>query len=104
MFNGVKFLMNDEMDNVLKDRTDFRKRLALIAELRMDNGAHSVNALQYLAENDFVYQVRIAAWQALDEIGVTCKKPVERPAYAILLEKVLERVKRVCRFLSDLYF
>lgn len=96
--------MSDEMDSVLKDKTDFRKRLALIAALRIDNGAYSVSALQYLAEKDFVYQVRIAAWQALCEKGVACKKPVERSGYVIVLENVLVRVKRACRFLADFYF
>lgn len=98
--------MSNEMDNVLKDKTDFRKRLALIAELRIDDGAHSVSALQYLAEKDFVYQVRIAAWQALCEKGIACKKPVERPACVVVLEKVLEwvlvQVRRVFQFLADL--
>ncbi|WP_455810648.1 hypothetical protein [Pseudomonas graminis] len=92
------------MDDRLQDKTDFRRRLTLITELRNDNSARSISALQYLAEKDFVYEVRIAAWQALEEKGVVCRKPVERPGHVIVLENVLERVKRVCRFLAGFYF
>ncbi|MFK8257386.1 hypothetical protein ACFL9S_06315 [Erwinia sp. AnSW2-5] len=45
----------NNMDDRLQDKTDFRRRFTLVAELRNDNSARSISALQYLAEKDFVY-------------------------------------------------
>ncbi|EIC86186.1 hypothetical protein [Serratia sp. M24T3] len=57
------------------DKTDFRIRLNLIKELRQFPNALSQGLLLSMLQNDFVFSVRLAAWQALDEMGIEQKKP-----------------------------
>ena len=87
-------MQQDEVAALLHDKSDFQKRLKLIGVLKGHTDSHSEEALQYLAKHDFVYQVRLAAWQALRDQGVACDKPLERPRYAIFLEKCLDNLGR----------
>ena len=96
-------MTDDELDILLKDKTDFNKRLRLIAGLYGRDDERSVLALKHLAEHDFVYIVRLSAWQALQAKGILIPEPVERPRYAILLERFLERAKRICQKVGDFY-
>jgi hypothetical protein len=57
------------------DKTDFRIRLKLVKELRQFPGETSQNLLLSMLQNDFVFSVRLAAWQALDEMGIQQTKP-----------------------------
>lgn len=57
------------------DKTDFRIRLKLIQELRQFPNETSQSLLVYMLQNDFVFSVRLAAWQVLDEMGIEHKKP-----------------------------
>ncbi|NIF21689.1 hypothetical protein [Candidatus Pantoea multigeneris] len=82
-------MQQDEVAALLKDKSDFQKRLKLIGVLKGRTDSHSEEALQYLVKHDFVFKVRLAAWQALSDRGVTCDKPVERARYVIFLEKRL---------------
>lgn len=56
-----------------QDKTDFRIRLKLIAELRQFPGEQSQQMLLSILQNDFVFSVRLAAWEALDAVGVVQK-------------------------------
>lgn len=94
-------MTDDEIDILLRDKTDFRKRLGLIVSLRSCDDERSIQALKHLAQHDFVYSVRLSAWQALQAKGIVFQKPVERQRYAILLETFLRRSKRICQKLSD---
>ena len=96
-------MTDDELDILLKDKTDFNKRLRLIASLYGCEDERSVPALKYLAKHDFVYVVRRSAWQALQAKGILIPEPIERPRYAILLERFLERAKRICQKVGDFY-
>ena len=58
-----------------QDKTDFRIRLKLIDQLRQSPGEQSQQLLMTILQNDFVFSVRLAAWQALGEMGVVQKKP-----------------------------
>ncbi|HGM6860806.1 TPA: hypothetical protein ACKQDZ_002139 [Serratia rubidaea] len=58
-----------------RDKTDYRKRLALIAQLRQQPSDGGRAILQRMLQEDFVLSVRQAAWQALHEQGVSCKRP-----------------------------
>lgn|GEM_PF-503620 len=57
------------------DKTDFRIRLNLINELRQFPNQSSQDLLESMLLNDFVFSVRLAAWQALDDRGIEHKKP-----------------------------
>lgn len=94
-------MTDDEVDRLLKDKTDFNKRLRLIASLYSCEDERSLLALKYLAQHDFVYVVRRSAWQALQAKGIPFAEPVERPRYAILLERFLERSKRIGQKMVD---
>lgn len=54
-------MRSDEVETILKDKSDFQKRLKLIADMKERSDVHSLKALQHLAKNDFVYQVRLDA-------------------------------------------
>jgi len=90
-----------ELDILLKDKTDFNKRLRLVASLSRCEDERSVLALKHLAQHDFVYVVRLSAWQALQAKGIIIPEPVERPRYAILLERSLARANRICQKVFD---
>lgn len=94
-------MTDDELDILLKDKTDFNKRLRLIANLYSCEDERSVLALKHLAQHDVVYAVRLSAWQALQAKGILYPKPVERPRYAIMLESFLERSKRIGQKVLD---
>lgn len=94
-------MTDDELNRLIRDKTDFRKRLGLIVSLRSRDDERSLEALKHLAQHDFVYNVRLSAWQALQVKGIVLPKPVERPRYAILLERFLRRCKYICQKLSD---
>ncbi len=94
-------MTDDELGILLKDKTDFNKRLRLIASLYSCEDERSVLALKHLAKHDFVYVVRRSAWQALQAKGILIPEPVERPRYVILLERFLERAKRICQKVGD---
>lgn len=95
-------MRSDEVETILKDKSDFQKRLKLIADLKERSDEHSIKALQHLAKNDFVYQVRLDAWQTLSQKGITCVKPVARPRYAVLMEKFIQKLRRLGMWLFDL--
>ncbi|ORM57821.1 hypothetical protein HA45_26670 [Pantoea rodasii] len=86
----------------MKDKTDFNKRLKLIAVLKAQESDHSIKALQYLLNHDVVYKVRLAAWQVLNEKDVQCTEPVTRPRYAVVLEKTIGKLKRLGVWLMDI--
>ncbi|MGK3130820.1 hypothetical protein ACCW76_16620 [Pantoea sp. C8B4] len=92
----------EEIDILMKDKTDFNKRLKLIAVLKEQKSDHSLEALQYLLNHDVVYKVRLAAWRALNERGVQCTEPVARPRYAVVLEKTIDKLKRFGVWLMDI--
>lgn len=92
----------DEVETILKDKTDFHKRLNLIKEIKTCADPRSIEALQYSAKNDYVFQVRLAAWNALTERGINCVKPVARPRYAVVLETTIERIQRYGKWLMDI--
>jgi len=92
----------EEIDILMKDKTDFNKRLKLIAVLKEQKSDRSIDALHYLLKNDVVYKVRLTAWQVLNEKGVQCSEPVARPRYAVVLEKTLARLKRFGVWLMDI--
>jgi len=92
----------EEIDILMKDKTDFNKRLKLIAVLKAQESDHSIQALQYLLNHDVVYKVRLAAWQVLNEKGVPCTEPVTRPRYAVVLEKTIGKLKRFGVWLMDI--
>lgn len=94
-------MTDEELDILLKDKTDFNKRLRLIANLYSCEDERSVLALKHLAKHDFVYVVRLSAWHALQAKGILVPEPVERPRYAILLERFLARSKRICQKVFD---
>lgn len=96
-------MTDNELDSLLKDKTDFRKRQELIERLRNCESERSVLALKYLAQHDFVYAVRIAAWQELEAKGIMFPKPVERQRHVILLERFLEQSKRIWQKLADFF-
>ena len=85
----------EEIDILMKDKTDFNKRLKLIAVLKAQESDHSIQALQYLLNHDVVYKVRLEAWQVLNEKGVQCTEPVARPRYAVVLETTYGKLNRV---------
>ncbi|MGY5957123.1 hypothetical protein ACUY4R_001734 [Kosakonia sp. BK9b] len=98
---GALTVTDDDLNTLLKDKTDYRKRLHLVTLLRGEESARSSAALVYLAQHDFVYQVRIAAWRVAQERNIACTMPQPRPRYAIMLEKTLERVKRLFKAAAD---
>lgn len=65
------------------DKTDFRIRLNLINELRQFPNQSSQDLLESMLLNDFVFSVRLAAWQALDDRGIEHKKTANyaRPSF-----------------------
>ncbi|MFZ4833839.1 hypothetical protein [Rouxiella sp. Mn2063] len=85
-----------------RDKTDYRKRLTLIEELRQVPGKESQTILLQMKEKDFVFSVRVAAWQALSEQGVVCPQPKEKSTFVVYLEKVSRTIKRVLKFLYGL--
>lgn len=93
-------MTDDELDKLLRDKTDFRKRLGLIVSLCNCEEKRSILALKHLAQHDFVYEVRLSAWRVLQAKGIAFPQPVERPRYVILLERILDRSK--CIFLKVL--
>ncbi|WP_084934925.1 hypothetical protein [Pantoea rwandensis] len=95
-------MQSEEIDILMKDKTDFHKRLKLIAALKERTDGQSIEALQYLLKHDGVYKVRLAAWKVLSEKGVQCAEPVARPAYAIFLEKSIRKLKRFGVWLVDI--
>jgi len=95
-------VQSEEIDILMKDKTDFRKRLMLIAALKARKDGHSIEALQFLLKHDGVYKVRLTAWRALSEKGVQCAEPVVRPAYAIFLKRSIRKLKRFGVWLVDI--
>lgn len=93
-----------ELMALVKDKTDFRKRLALIEALRVNPRPGGAEALRYLAENDFVYEVRLAAWSAAAEQGIALKKPLARPRYALFTERLIARIKKIFSYLGECYY
>jgi len=76
--------------------------LTLIEKLRQVPGKESQAILQQMKENDFVFSVRLAAWQALSEQGIVCPQPKEKSTFVVYLEKISRPIKRVLQFLYDL--
>ncbi|EMM0380519.1 hypothetical protein RI820_003091 [Pluralibacter gergoviae] len=93
-----------ELMALVKDKTDFRKRLALIESLRVTPRPGSAEALRYLACHDFVYEVRLAAWSAAVQQGIALKKPLARPRYALFTERLIARIKKICAYLGECYY
>jgi len=65
-------------------------------------GKESQAILQQMKEKDFVFSVRLAAWQALSEQGIDSPQPKEKSTFVVYLEKVSRLIKRVLKFLYDL--
>ena len=83
-----------------RDKTDYRKRLALIAQLRQQPSDGGRAILQRMLQEDFVLSVRQAAWQALHEQGVSCKRPkAPKPVPLLPPER---RCRRVLAAIYDL--
>jgi len=86
------------------DKSDYRKRLDLIARLQQEQSARSTEALVTLAKEDFVFAVRHAAWEALSERGVALKEPRLRSRFADWLESVLHRIGRFFSVITDYWW
>lgn len=97
-------MTDEELTRLVHDKSDYRKRLDLIACLQQEQSARSTQALVTLAKEDFVFAVRHAAWEALSERGVALKEPVLRSRYADWLERAIDKTARVIRFLGDFYW
>lgn len=97
-------MTDEELTRLVHDKSDYRKRLDLIACLRQEQSARSTQALVTLAKEDFVFAVRHAAWETLSERGVALKEPVLRSRYADWLERAIDKTARVIRFLGDFYW
>ena len=92
-----------ELMALAKDKTDFRKRLALIESLRVNPRSGGAEALRYLTDNDFVYEVRLAAWSAAAQQGIALKKPVARRRYVLFAERAIAWIKKTFVYLSEFY-
>ncbi|KAA8999034.1 hypothetical protein FJU30_15290 [Affinibrenneria salicis] len=81
----------EQAETIAADKTDYRKRLALIETLRAVPGERSQAILLRMMNTDFVFSVRMAAWQALSGMGVQAKQPVQKKGYLIgpLLKRFL---------------
>ncbi|EOT1169474.1 HEAT repeat domain-containing protein [Cronobacter dublinensis] len=94
------------MDNMsaqqrARDKTDFRVRLALIEELRDAPEPESVALLTWIMKNDFVFNVRTAAWRALAHKGVDCPPPREKSRVRLCLERTARKTGRGLHKLYD---
>lgn len=97
-------MTDEELTHLVHDKSDYRKRLDLIARLQQEQSARSTEALVMLAKDDFVFAVRHAAWEALSERGVALKEPRLRSRFADWLERIIDKTARVVRFLGDFYW
>ncbi|MHA8113918.1 hypothetical protein ACX122_12570 [Kosakonia cowanii] len=97
-------MTDEELTRLVHDKSDYRKRLDLIARLQQEQSARSTQALVTLAKEDFVFAVRHAAWEVLSERGVALKEPRLRSRFADWLERAIDKTARVIRFLGDIYW
>lgn len=97
-------MTDEELTRLVHDKSDYRKRLDLIARLQQEQSARSTEALVTLAKEDFVFAVRHAAWEVLRERGVAVKEPRLRSRFADWLERAMNKAARVIRFLGDFYW
>lgn len=97
-------MTDKELTRLVHDKSDYRKRLDLIARLQQEQSARSTEALVTLAKEDVVFAVRHAAWEALRERGVALKEPRLRSRFADWLERAMNKTARVIRFLGDFYW
>lgn len=97
-------MTDEELTRLVHDKSDYRKRLDLIARLQQEQSACSTQALVTLAKEDFVFAVRHAAWEALRERGVALNEPRLRSRFADWLERAMNKAARVIRFLGDFYW
>lgn len=97
-------MTDEELTRLVHDKSDYRKRLDLIACLQQEQSARSTQALVTLAKEDFVFAVRHAAWETLSERGVALKEPRLRSRFADWLERAIDKTARVIRFLGDFYW
>lgn len=97
-------MTDEELTRLVHDKSDYRKRLDLIARLQQEQSARSTQALVTLAKEDFVFAVRHAAWETLSERGVALKEPRLRSRYADWLERVLHRIGRFFSVITDYWW
>lgn len=97
-------MTDEELTRLVHDKSDYRKRLGLIACLQQEQSARSTQALVTLAKEDFVFAVRHAAWEVLSERGAALKEPRLRSRFADWLERIIDKTARVIRFLGDFYW
>ena len=97
-------MTDEELTRLVHDKSDYRKRLDLIARLQQEQSARSTQALVTLANEDFVFAVRHAAWEALRERGVALKEPRLRSRFADWLERVLHRIGRFFSVITDYWW
>lgn len=97
-------MTDEELIRLVHDKSDYRKRLDLIARLQQEQSARSTHALVTLAKEDFVFAVRHAAWEALSERGVALKEPRLRSRFADWLERVLHRIGRFFSVITDYWW
>ncbi|MDF2623903.1 hypothetical protein [Kosakonia cowanii] len=97
-------MTDEELTRLVHDKSDYRKRLDLIARLQQEQSARSTEALVTLAKEDFVFAVRHAAWEALSERGVALKEPRLRSRFADWLERVLHRIGRFFSVITDYWW
>lgn len=97
-------MTDEELIRLVHDKSDYRKRLDLMARLQQEQSARSTHALVTLAKEDFVFAVRHAAWEALSERGVALKEPRLRSRFADWLERVLHRIGRFFSVITDYWW
>ena len=97
-------MTDEELKRLVHDKSDYRKRLDLIARLQQEQSARSTQALVTLAKEDFVFAVRHAAWEVLSTRGVALKAPRLRSPFAEWLERVLHRTGRFFSVISDYWW
>lgn len=65
----------------VQDKTDFRKRLVLVARLRAEPDPRSLMILRGMMQRDFVFDVRWAAWEALTAKGKLLTEPRKKAGH-----------------------
>ncbi|MCW2475541.1 hypothetical protein [Candidatus Symbiopectobacterium sp. NZEC151] len=71
----------DLAQQLAQDKTDFRKRLALVAHLRVEPDPRSLVILHDMMQRDFVFDVRWAAWEALTAKGESPTEPRKKAGH-----------------------
>ncbi|MFT8209452.1 MAG: hypothetical protein ACMZI0_00260 [Symbiopectobacterium sp.] len=66
-----------------QDKTDFRKRLALVAQLCAESDPRSLMILRDVMQRDFVFDVRWAAWESLTAKGESLTEPRRKASHLI---------------------